>query len=217
MVGDPRIARRALRDALACDIVVFTSPAAVRFAAKLAALRSRARVLAPGTGTLRSLRRAGVIAAQAPAREDSEGLLGLPAMDKVRGLRVGIIGAAGGRGLLETGLAVRGATVVHAHVYRREPARLDRRHVDGLRRASRKPLYVLLSSAEAIANIVAGLPREGCATLRAGTAVASSARLAAAARKARFTRVLRAASPHAAAMLAAIIADRAGSLTRRTP
>lgn len=206
-VDDTGAARAALRAALACDAAIFSSPAAVRFARQLLALRGRAAVLAPGTGTLRALRRAGCRNAQAPAREDSEGLLALPMLRGVRARRIGIVGAAGGRGLLDRELAARGAKVVHAYVYRRLPARIDRRHADALRRDPRKPSYVLLSSAEALANILAALPEDAHRILRAGTAVASSDRLADAARAAGFARTLRAASARADAMLAAIIAD----------
>ncbi|MBS0381577.1 MAG: uroporphyrinogen-III synthase [Proteobacteria bacterium] len=204
---DDAAARATLKAALACDVLIFTSPAAVRFARQLGALRTRAVVLAPGSGTLRALQRAGFAHAHAPSREDSEGLLALPVLQDVRGQRIGIVGAAGGRGLLERELAARGARVLRAHVYRRLPARLDHRHAAALLRAPRKPLYVLLSSAEALANLLAGLPDDARCGLLAGTAVASSARLAEAARAAGFARTLRAASAHADAMLAAIIAD----------
>ncbi|MGH8190696.1 MAG: uroporphyrinogen-III synthase [Rhodanobacteraceae bacterium] len=204
---DPGSARKALEVALDCDVVIFTSPAAVRFAKKLARLRSRGEVLAPGTGTRNALRRAGLVA-QAPSREDSEGILGMPILRNVRGRRIGIVGAAGGRGLLVRELRLRGADVVHAHVYRRLPARLDRHHAEALLRDPRRPLYALVSSAEALANIIAALPAHARGALLAGTAVVSSARLADAARDAGFARVLRAASPHAADLLAAVVADR---------
>lgn len=206
--SDAKAAHAALRAALACELAIFTSPAAVRFARALGALRTHAIVLAPGTGTRQALRRAGVHNAHAPTREDSEGLLALPALRDVRGQRVGIVGAAGGRGLLDCELTARGATIVHAHVYQRLPARLDRRHADALRRDPRKPLYVLLSSVEALENILASLPDASRRQLLAGTVVASSERLAAAARKAGFPRVLRAASAHATAMLDAVACDR---------
>lgn len=205
---DANAARAALRTAMACHIAIFTSPAAVRFARRLLALRGRARVLAPGTATLRALRRAGCANARAPAREDSEGLLALPLLGNVHGKRIGIVGAAGGRGLLDRELAARGATLVHACVYRRLPARLDRRHTDALRPAAREPLYVLLSSAQALTNILDGLPDTARRRLLEGAAVVSSARLAAASRRAGFTRVLRAGSAHAADLLGAVVADR---------
>lgn len=207
-VADPGAATTALQAALASDGVIFTSPAAVRFAARLTHLSSRAKVLAPGAGTLRALHRAGCGQAIAPAREDSEGILALPALQHVAGQRIAIVGAPGGRGLLARELGSRGATVTHVHVYRRVPARLGRQHVDALQRATRQPLYVLLSSAEALANILAALPHDAHCALLAGTAVASSARISDAALTAGFRRALPAASAHAADLLAAVVRDR---------
>ena len=112
--------------------------------------------------------------------------------------------------MLDRELAARGATVLRAHVYQRLPARLDRRHAEALQRHQRKPLYVLLSSAEALANILAALPDDARRALCAGSAIVSSPRLAAAARKAGFARVLRAASARADAMLAAVGDDARG-------
>ena len=206
--ADAGTARATLREALQRDIVIFTSPAAVRFARTLAPLRTRARVFAPGTGTLRALRSAGIANAIAPARADSEGILALAPLADVRGQRIGIVGAAGGRGLLERELVARGASVMHAHVYRRVPARLDRRHADALLRHPHKPLFVLLSSTEALANILAAAPPDARAAMLDGIAVASSARLAAAARRAGFARILRATSAQPDALLAAVIGSR---------
>lgn len=205
---DAKAARTALRSALACDIVIFTSPAAVRFARSLCPLRTPARVAAPGTGTLRALQRAGITKAIAPTREDSEGMLALPLFGDVRRKRVGIVGAVGGRGLLDRELAARGAEVVHALVYQRVPARLDRRHAAALLRNTHTPLFVLLSSGEALANLLAALPPDACDAFLEGIAVASSARLTTMARRAGFTRILRAASAQPEAMLAAAVESR---------
>ena len=206
-VSDPRATAKALRTALRGDGVIFTSPAAVRFAARLARLATRARVLAPGAGTSRALQRAGCARVPAPTREDSEGILALPALRAVRGQRIAIVGAAGGRGLLARELTARGAHVSHVHVYQRVPARLDARHASALRQV-RMRLYVLLSSAEALANILAALPDDARRAMLAGTAVVSSDRLAEAAHAAGFARVLPAGSTHAADLLAAVAHDR---------
>lgn len=191
----------ALRDALRDDVLVFTSPAAVRFAARLAPLKTPATVLAVGGGTARALRRHG-LAAQAPQRQDSEGLLGLPATQHLRGKRVALIGAPGGRGLLREQLAARGARLREAHVYQRVPPRLDRRHavaVMALPRSAR----LLLSSAEALHNLMTCLPPPARARLQTVVAVVSSERLAAAARAAGFARIVQAASAGAGDLLAA--------------
>lgn len=205
---DPRAARADLREALACEVLIFTSPAAVRFAARLLPLRTRAVVIAPGAGTAAMLRRAAGLDAAIPARTDSEGMLALPQLQRVRGRRVGIVGAPGGRGLLEAALRKRGAGVLHARVYQRAPARLDRRHVGALR-SGRAPLYVLLSSSEALRNLLLALPEDARRSLLAGTAVASSERLLQAARESGFARVLRADSANDADLVAAIVEARA--------
>jgi len=200
---DARAAAKALRAALRDDVLVFTSPAAVRFAARLAPLRTRATVLAVGQGTARALRRHGM-AALAPERQDSEGLLEQPALRELRGRRVALIGAPGGRGLLREQFAARGAELRELHVYRRVAPRLLRRHLDAVAALPRSA-RVLLSSAEALDNLRALLPPAAWTRLCAATAVASSERLAAAARAAGFTRVRIAASALAADLLAAAL------------
>jgi uroporphyrinogen-III synthase len=197
---DARDAAATLRAALRDELLVFTSPAAVRFAARLAPLRTRAVVLAVGQGTARALRRHG-IDALAPERQDSEGLLAHPSLRELRGVRVALIGAPGGRGLLREALAARGAVLRELHVYRRVAPRLSRRHiaaVEALPRSAR----VLLSSAEALDNLHALLPPLAWKKLCATTAIASSERLAEVARAGGFARVRIAASALAVDLLA---------------
>lgn len=206
---DDDATRARLAAALASDVAIFTSPAAVRFARALQPLATRAAVLAPGTGTRAALARAGLPAAITPNAENSEGLLALPLLAAVRGKRIGIIGAAGGRGMLQRELAACGATLIEAHVYARHAPHLTRRHFEALLRARRTALYVPLSSSEALANLLAVLPDPARAALLAGSAVASSARIAAAARDAGFARVVQAASAHVGDCIDCIVADRA--------
>jgi uroporphyrinogen-III synthase len=204
-IENPRDARAILREALRCDCVIFASPAAVRFAAGVVPLRTRAQPVAPGMGTAAALKRVGLKEVSIPERADSEGVLALPAMQRVRGQRIGIVGAPGGRDLLRRGLTARGAEVVVAHVYRRVPARLDRRHLDPLMRG-RAPLYVPLSSAEALRHLLEILPDAARGKFLGGTAIASSARMESAAKNAGFARVVRAESAHDADLVAAIVA-----------
>jgi len=185
-VADAALARRALAAATRADRVVFVSPAAVRFAWALRpGLRFARRtvVAAPGPGSARALRRRGVAAPLFPrVRNDSEGILALPAFAAVRGLRVALVGAAGGRDLLARELRARGAVVAAVEVYRREPPRLLPRHLAALEAAA-PPLITLVSSAEALANLHAGLPGPLFARLAANECVASSARIAESARR----------------------------------
>lgn len=196
-------ARAQLREALRADpLLLFTSPAAVRFAAALAPLRTRATVLAVGQGTAAALRRHG-LTVQAPTRQqDSEGLLDLPALRDVCDRGVALIGAPGGRGLLQQRLVDGGARLREVWVYRRAAPRLDRRHVEAVCRL-RSGARVLLSSAQALANLHDALPPEAWLRLCAAVAIASSERLEAAAREAGFRHVRRAASAMPADLLEA--------------
>jgi uroporphyrinogen-III synthase len=203
-VVDAAAARTALQAALTDALLIFTSPAAVRYAARLAPLQTRATVLAVGQSTARALRRHHVAAPLAPRRQDSEGLLEQPALHALRGRRVALIGAPGGRGVLRAHLVARGAQLRELHVYRRVPPRLGRRHVDALLALPASAL-VLLSSAEALHNLEQLLPPPALARWHAATAVVSSARLQALARAAGFQRSVLAASALSADLLAAAL------------
>ena len=170
-VAAPRPARcdaRAARTAR-FDDWIFTSPAAVRFGAALlpprraacAASRVCASATAPrarwrGTASRRRSR-ATVPTAKACSR--------CPALERVRGRRIALVGAPGGRDLIAPTLRRRGAKVDAIHVYRRVAPRLTRRHFDALA-AARDPLIMLVSSGEALANLVALLPPPVLARLR---------------------------------------------------
>lgn len=203
-VADGGEIRAALHAALTDELLIFTSPAAVRYAAALAPLQTEAAVLAVGQGTARALRRHGIHAPLTPRRQDSEGLLGHPMLQDPRGRRIALIGAPGGRGMLREQLVDRGAQLREVHVYRRVAPRLDRRHVDAL---SQLPASarVLLSSAEALRNLQAILPPPAWDRLCAATAVVSSERLATVAREAGFARIVLAASALSADLLVAAL------------
>lgn len=177
------------------DIWVFTSPNAVRFTfLQRPAFHIRKGVLAVavGGGTARALARHGLHAI-APTRADSEGLLALPELADVRGRRVALVGAPGGRDMIAPELRRRGAEVEAIHVYERVPPRLTRRHFDALARAA-DPLVMLVSSAEALRNLVALLPVPLLDRLRRQRLVASSDRLEALANEHGFANVTIAAS-----------------------
>lgn len=196
----------ALKAALEGDLALFTSPAAARFAARLAPLRGRARIAAVGRGTAHVLARHGVDDVLVPqAMQDSEGLLAHPALADVRGRAVAVVGAPGGRGVLQRRLRERGARIVDVSVYRRVPARLDRRHRQALRHLRRRH-YVLLSSVETLRCLQAALAGADWRRITAGVAVVSSARVAAAARRAGFARVAQAGSALGGALLAQTLA-----------
>lgn len=197
--------RAALGAALRAERVIFTSPASVRFAHALQPLPADCPAIGVGQGTARALERAGVRAPLAPSRQDSEGVLALPALQALRGTSVALIGGEGGRGLLREALATRGAALREVHVYRRVPPRLDRRHLDPLLHALPAEACVLLSSAEAIAHLRRQLPAEAWSALCRITAVVSSARLREVARAAGWTHLVLARSALPADLVAAAI------------
>lgn len=203
--ADVALARRQLRAAQGADIVIFTSPAAVRFAYALLPhlrLRRSTQVFVPGAGSARALQRCGVgNAVYPPGRRDSEGLLALPQFEHLRGRRVALIGAPGGRDLLPRELRARGAHVEPVATYERGKPRLNRRHLSALEIAA-TPLISLFSSADALANLHAVLSPALFAHLAANDCVASSARVAEVAHTLGFTRVHVAASAEPAALLA---------------
>ncbi|WP_426270710.1 uroporphyrinogen-III synthase [Dyella kyungheensis] len=192
----------SLRAALGDELLIFTSPAAVRFAARLASLRTQATVFAVGQGTARALARHGLQAVAPVQRQDSEGLLDQAALSELGGRRVALVGAPGGRGVLRSELVARGAQLREVHVYRRGTPRWQRRQLEQIRQLPAEA-RVLLSSAEALDNLRQGLPADAFARLCAAVAVVSSERLAEAAQGAGFKRVRVAASALSENLLAA--------------
>jgi uroporphyrinogen-III synthase len=198
---------RAVRKA-AFDAWIFTSPAAVRFgAALLPSRRARPRLhaYAVGEGTARALARHGIVATIPRDRADSQGLLALPELKRMRGIRIALVGAPGGRDLIGPTLRRRGAKVDAIHVYRRVAPRLTVRHFDALA-AAPEPLITLVSSGEALAHLVALLPPAGLARLRGRILVVSSARLAVLAREHAFTEIALARSATPRDLIAAAAA-----------
>lgn len=198
-------ATRALDQALSCAAVVFTSPAAVHFAARqqALALASGAQAFAVGEGTRKALAGHHIAAISPPPDAmHSDGVLALPQWASVKG-PVGLVTAPGGRGIIAAGLVQRGLVVVRANVYQRVPPRVDRRHLSALAQST-SPRAVLISSAEALDNLLAALPAEMQSTLLDAVAVVCSPRLGALATAHGFRRVVIASDPTAATMLNAL-------------
>jgi uroporphyrinogen-III synthase len=195
---DKRAIKAALLQARDGDIVVFVSPSAVNYAFVIhPALRfpRSTLVCAIGAATDRALRRRGVKNVLWPRdAQTSEGLLALPELQRLRGKRVTIVGAPGGRDLLAQGMTSRKARVAQVHVYRRQAPRFRRDQLDAIEAAS-TPLITLLSSQEVLENLRAALPLAVFGKLAAGELVVSSLRLAMVARASLFTSVHIAASP----------------------
>jgi len=202
---DAKSAKAALLAARVSDVVVFVSPAAMKYAFALANLRfpPTTLVCAMGEATARALRRRGVKKILVPMdTQNSEGLLALPELQRLRGKRVAIIGAPGGRELLADTFRSRKARVQAVHVYRRTPPRFRRDQLLLLENAD-APLITLITSEEILDNLRGVLPLPLFGKLAAGELVVSSTRLALAARRSLFGSVHIAASPSPADLLRA--------------
>lgn len=193
-----------LAAALAAERVVFSSPAAVHAAARLTALDAphAGQWLAVGAGTAAALARHGARDVLAPGRMDSEGLLALPALADLRGLRAGLVTAPGGRGVIADTLQQRGAQLLRANVYARQPLPLAARTLQRLRRSA-APWALALSSGEALSLLLEQLPADLQVRLRTASVAAASERLATQARAAGFLNVTLAAGPLPAQLVSA--------------
>ncbi len=207
---DDADARAALREAIACPLVVFTSPAAVQAAARLQSLpRVRGnQVFGVGERTRRALQAAGIDHAQAPTRMDSEGLLALPAFASLkRGDALGLVTAPGGRGEIARVLGARGVDIVRADVYARVPVTLSAATRQRLQRVlddAAAPVFLALSSGGAFEAVLTQLPHAMLPALRRVRVIAASDRLAGIARERGFNDIVIAASARPGDMVAAI-------------
>jgi uroporphyrinogen-III synthase len=177
------------------DILIALSPASIRFARRLLPippLGAGIRLYAIGAASAAALARWTGRQVTRGGEAHSEGLLAAEGLAEVRGGRIGLLGAPGGRALLAETLRTRGASVELIAVYRRETARWDRRHRERLARLDRP--FVLLSSEQALGALLA-LAGEQAIRLLAGTAVVSSPRLARFAEARGFAAVRRAQGP----------------------
>lgn len=167
-------ARTALMQARSARAWLFSSPAAVRHAARIderlrlglfaddGPLRERAHagaVYAPGPGTAQTLAGLSIEPVRIPAvRYDSEGVLAMPDLQAPLAGEFAIVGADGGRGLIERTLAERGANIVVVHVYRRAPATLGPKQLTELETAMR-PL-IAASSLTLLERLPHSLPSD---------------------------------------------------------
>lgn len=192
-----------LHDALSAPRIVFTSPNAVSAAHALQPLVRNAGQdwIAVGAGTAAALRDAGIETVVSPPRMDSEGLLGLPLLASVAGLRVGLVTAPEGREFLAPALRQRGAAVARADVYARAPVALSAAALRRIR-ALDAPAALALSSAGALRELHARAPADVLQRLRGLLVVAASARLQRLAQENGFTDVRQAEGPLPAQMIA---------------
>ncbi|GFZ91652.1 uroporphyrinogen-III synthase [Dyella caseinilytica] len=201
---DPEQARAQWLNAQLDDVLIFTSPAAVRYALALAPCETHAAVMAVGRSTARALLRHGIEAQTPATQQNSEGVLQLPSMQQLKGRRVALITAPSGRGLLQEQIVARGGLLREVHVYGRGAPHLNRRHVEAILQLP-ADACVLLSSGEAIQHLMAALPAQAQQRLCSATAVVSSPRIAEQAQVAGFEHLHMAASATQGDLLAAAV------------
>lgn len=165
---DESALRQAQADLARYDRAIFVSANAVEFGiGDPAAWPAHLVAFAPGPGTAAALAAVGVRNVRIPATTmDSEGLLALPELLDVAGLRVAIFRGEGGRELLATTLSARGAHVVQIDCYRRSRPATSPAGVIDAWRAGRLDA-VTLSSSEGLDNLWAIFGAEGRAYLAA--------------------------------------------------
>ncbi len=176
---EPLATGATLKKALACPIVIVTSPNAARLASTQQPLTCRRSQnwFAVGPGTAAVLRRHGIDRVTTPDQGmDSDALLALPALAEMAGQKVGLITAPGGRGQLAKILVKRGAQVHLAEVYRRVALTPTSHRLRAMAALPEKTA-LLVSSGEALANLWRSLSKSERAGLIARPCVASSRRL----------------------------------------
>lgn len=198
----------ALAAAMAAPQVIFTSPAAVRFARQQGPLTIKPgqRWFAVGRSTANALHRAGVAEPRWPVdRQTAEGLLDLPEFQSLQGASVGLVTAPGGREWLAATLAARGARVIRAEVYRREPVTPATSRLQALF-AAMSQRALLVTSAEAFDGLWRVLSPERQRQVCQWPVVVSSARLAEKLRAAGFATIIPSGRPDPRGLLDALAA-----------
>ncbi len=194
----------ALKDVLACDDIIVTSPAAARFAAQSAVFFTapKSRWFALGEGSASALKKAGITDIKIPADgSHSENLLAMPELQSVQGRHIGLVTAPGGRGLIETTLLERDATVQVANLYRRIPLEMSETELEPLQ-DMKPPFAVLCSSQEIFQSFWHQIDLALQRKLARGLWIVSSNRLEGILKTAGILRISISASPSPDAMLA---------------
>jgi uroporphyrinogen-III synthase len=188
--AEPAISTAAgwLREAAGFDLLVFVSANAVERAAPFLPPGLRTPVAAVGDATARALRSHGFAPIVPADRADSEGLLDLPALQRVAGWRVLIVRGEGGRALLAETLTARGAAVAHAVVYRRAIPAVDPAPL--LADWQGQVQAIVATSNDGLDNLLALLGPDGTRKALPTPLLVVSERMAGHARRHGFTRVL---------------------------
>lgn len=169
----------ALKDVLACDDIVVTSPAAVRFAVQATVFNTApaSRWFALGEGSAAALKKIGVTNIFTPIDgSHSENLLAMPELQQVQGRHIGLITAPGGRGMIEATLLERDAIIQMANVYRRVHCPISEEELELLAQL-KQPFAILCSSQEVFAALWQQIDSSLQKTLAQGLWIVSSIRL----------------------------------------
>ena len=161
------------------DIAIFVSANAVEYGVPAPeAWPSKLLALAPGPGTAAALAATGIAEARIPASTfDSAGLLALPELRDVAGIRVVIFRGDGGRADLGDTLRERGATVTYVECYRRAAPATGAAGLGDVLREGRAHALTLTSS-EGLDNLCALLAAEDLERLRCVPAFVPHPRIA---------------------------------------
>jgi uroporphyrinogen-III synthase len=158
-------------------LIIFVSANAVRFGGDLIGQRRDLKIAAIGRATAQALNAAGLRVSIIPkGGSDSEALLASPELQHMAGQRVLIVRGRGGRELLGDTLAARGAEVVYAEVYERQPAHPSREtlaEIEELWRHGGVDVYTA-TSGELLEALV-GLVTPRCRELMDSTALLTGA------------------------------------------
>jgi uroporphyrinogen-III synthase len=176
------------------DLAIFVSPNAVNKAMSLICAKRAfpvsLKTATVGQGTASVLAKFGVTSVIAPTTQfDSEALLDLPELKQVKGKRVVVFRGDKGRALLGDTLVSRGAILEYAECYRRTKPDLD---IAPLLRAlaNGKMDAIAITSSEGLRNLCEMVGEAGTPWLRKTPLFVSHERIAQAAKKLGFTKVL---------------------------
>ncbi|MCG7987234.1 MAG: uroporphyrinogen-III synthase [Candidatus Thiodiazotropha weberae] len=187
------------------DWIIFVSPNAVHNGLKLLAEHglADAGIGAVGASTARQLKRAGISVDLIPDRGyDSEGLLSLPELNQVDGLKILIVRGEGGRALLGDTLQARGAKVRYAEVYRR--VRPDPHTESLLAGWSENVQLVTTTSREILQNLVEIVGEAGWSKLSQTPLVVISERMELEAQQMGFSTIIKASGADDRSLMEAI-------------
>jgi uroporphyrinogen-III synthase len=158
-------------------LVIFVSANAVRYGGELIAQRRDLRIAAIGRATAQALNVAGHRVSVVPSGgSDSESLLAAMSLRHMAGQRVLIVRGKGGRELLGDTLRERGAEVLYAEVYEREPAHPTREALDQLEETWRYGgINVYTATSSELLEALVGIVTPRCRELMDSTALLTGA------------------------------------------